>query len=64
MYCEPWSCRSFNPRATAAANPPKWRRTPWRIGSNASKRVARAWAKLAKVPADRLRSVGMPDGLN
>ena len=30
------------PRATSSANLPKWRRTPWRIGSSASKRVARA----------------------
>jgi hypothetical protein len=39
QYCEPWSCRTARPRATFRAKPPKWRRTPWRIGSSASKRV-------------------------
>ena len=32
------------PRALSLAIPPKWRRTPWRIGSSASRRVARAAA--------------------
>src|SRR4051812_11811656 len=45
MYCEPWSWRTARPRATSFANPPKWRRTPWRSGSRASKRFAsrEAW---------------------
>src|SRR3954452_2884274 len=45
MYWLPWSWRTDRPRAASFANAPKWRRTPWRIGSSASKRVARtaAW---------------------
>ena len=45
MYWLPWSCRTARPRAMPCAKPPKWRRTPWRSGSSASKRVARraAW---------------------
>src|SRR3954468_14249014 len=45
MYWLPWSCRTARPRAMPCANPPKWRRTPWRSGSSASKQSARplAW---------------------
>src|ERR1700750_2711171 len=45
MHCEPWWWRTARPRATSFANPPKWRRTPWRSGSRASERVAagEAW---------------------
>src|SRR5215217_1762425 len=41
MYCDPWSWRRARPQATSLAKPPKWRRTPWRSGSSASKRVPR-----------------------
>ena len=49
MYWEPWSCRRLRPRAASGAGPPKWRRTPWRTGSRASKRSARraAWRPIA-----------------
>ena len=45
MYWLPWSWRTARPWATFLANAPKLCRTPWRIGSSASKRVARraAW---------------------
>src|SRR3954465_3858654 len=45
MYWLPWSWRTERPRATSFAKPPKWRRTPWRSGSRASKRFAsrEAW---------------------
>lgn len=38
----PWSWRSSRTLATSAPTAPKLRRTPWRIGSGASWRVARA----------------------
>jgi hypothetical protein len=44
-YWLPWSWRSFRPLAIPSAKAPKPARTPCRIGSRASKRVARraAW---------------------
>jgi hypothetical protein len=41
MYWLPWSWRTERPWATFLPNAPKLWRTPWRIGSSASKRVAR-----------------------
>ena len=45
MYWEPWSWRMARPAAARSRTPPKRARTPWRMGSRASKRVARreAW---------------------
>src|SRR5512147_2944147 len=36
----PWSCRSMRPAATSLPTAPKYRRTPWRTGSRAWKRLA------------------------
>ena len=41
LYWLPWSWRTARPQAASLANAPKQRRTPWRIGSSASKRIAR-----------------------
>ncbi len=53
MYWLPWSCRTLRPEAISAAKPPKRCRTPWRIGSSASKRVARRAAWMPTHSAER-----------
>ena len=39
MWFEPWSWRSPRPLAAFRSTLPKWRSTPWRTGSSASKRL-------------------------
>ncbi len=46
MDCDPLSWRMVNPVATPSPMAPKHSRTPWRTGSNASKRVPRVAACL------------------
>ena len=50
-YWLPWSWRNARPEATPSAKAPKQARTPCRIGSSASKRVARraAWMPMHSV---------------
>ena len=49
----PWPWRAARPRATSSARPPRCRRTPWRSGPRAPRRLASRGARMPTRPAGR-----------